>query len=93
MLAGLAQKILTGSLTIVLFLHCAPCATAQDHQVLLFGDSITQGFARDAHGNTWGISTPPRGQRVTWWGYGMYLEELIKDRFHVHSEAYNWGYG
>lgn len=62
-------------------------------QVLSFGDSITQGFARDAQGHRWGVETPPRGQRITWWGYGMYLERLLHDALRENSLVFNWGYG
>lgn len=68
-------------------------SAANELQALIFGDSITQGFARDARGNWWGIETPPRGQRITWWGYGMHLEQMIRDGLHRECFVYNWGYG
>ncbi len=68
-------------------------AMENEIHVLAFGDSITQGFARDGSGNWWGVGTPPRGQRISWWGYGMHLEQMIRDDLHVEGAVYNWGYG
>lgn len=61
--------------------------------VLAFGDSITQGYARDAEGNEYGIIEPPRGARIDWWGYEIHLEYMIEDTYGAGtSSIYNWGY-
>lgn len=61
--------------------------------VLAFGDSITQGYARDAEGYEYGILEPPRGARVEKWGYEIHLETMIEGTFGSGtSSIYNWGY-
>lgn len=77
----------------VLLLFCCVHAWGQDRHILIYGDSITQGFARDARGNAWGVLLPPHGQRIDWWGYGMHLERMIRDGLPGDAAVYNWGYG
>lgn len=85
----------TLALAVFLALFCARPAPvhADSLRILAFGDSITQGFARDYYGRWWGLETPPRGGRVSWWGYGRYLERMIGDGLGVEGLVYNWGYG
>lgn len=85
--AGLSAFLLVG------FAQAARQVPEKDLHIFAFGDSITQGFARDGYGNWWGVDTPPRGQRITWWGYGKHLEQMIRDNLHVGGFVFNWGYG
>ncbi len=81
----------------VVFLICSLAATARAEidylTILCFGDSITQGFARDADGDEYGIVGPPRGAWINWWGYEIELEKLIENTLGPGtSSVYNWGY-
>lgn len=61
--------------------------------ILAFGDSITQGYARDAYGYEYGNLAPLRGDRTIEWGYEIELEILIEDTMGPGtSSVYNWGY-
>ncbi len=65
--------------------------------LIAFGDSITQGLARDYDGEggyiTWGILKPPFGGRVYQeWGYEWYLESIIESELPMPSTIYNWGH-
>ena len=83
-------------LFVVLFACSLACtARAQvDYLVILaFGDSITQGFARDADGEEFGILEPPRGERIERWGYEIKLEYMLENTLGPDtSSIYNWGY-
>jgi len=85
-------------LVIWIFLLCClvPVNTRANNllEIVAFGDSITQGYKNNGHGNQWGITSPPHGARVG--GYEPYLEELFAGdsrtgRFTAY--VYNWGYG
>ncbi len=65
--------------------------------ILAFGDSITQGLARDYDGEggyiTWGILEPPLGRRVLKeWGYEWHLESILEKELLLPSTIYNWGH-
>lgn len=67
---------------------------AEELTILAFGDSITQGFKRDALGNIWGITSPPHGARVG--GYEPYLEWIFVHDARSRGDTAivrNWGYG
>ena len=75
------------------FLACTVRAEIDSLVMLAFGDSITQGFARDADGYEYGILEPRRGERIDWWGYEIELEYMIEDSLGSGtSSIYNWGY-
>lgn len=78
---------------IICSLSCNAQAGSGYLTILAFGDSITQGYARDEDGNEYGILEPPRGARIDWWGYEIELEIMIEDTFGSGtSSIYNWGY-
>ncbi|MEA2115039.1 MAG: GDSL-type esterase/lipase family protein [Thermodesulfobacteriota bacterium] len=81
----------------VVLLACSLACTARAQvnylTILAFGDSITQGFARDADGEEYGILEPPRGARIDWWGYEIKLEYMLEHTLGTGtSSIYNWGY-
>ena len=73
-------------------LACTARAEIDSLIIQAFGDSITQGFARDADGEIGGILDPPRGARIDWWGYEIELEYMIEASLGSGtSSIYNWG--
>lgn len=59
------------------------------YEVLMFGDSITQGLQRNSSDYIYGIQSPPNGSRVNG-SYGPRLESLLGET--EASYAYNWGW-
>ena len=66
-----------------------PAVSAFGYEVLMFGDSITQGYQRNANNYVYGITSPPNGARVNG-SYGPRLENLLDQT--ENSYAYNWGW-
>ncbi|MGW8192694.1 MAG: SGNH/GDSL hydrolase family protein, partial [Desulforhopalus sp.] len=65
-------------------------APAFGYDILMFGDSITQGLKRNGYLLIYGITSPPNGARVDG-SYGPTLERLLASS--ETSFAYNWGWG
>ncbi|MFT5698312.1 MAG: lysophospholipase L1-like esterase [Desulforhopalus sp.] len=59
------------------------------YEILMFGDSITQGLQRNANNYIYGIKSPPNGARING-SYGPRLENLLAQT--EKSHAYNWGW-
>lgn len=59
------------------------------YDILMFGDSITQGLQRNSSDYIYGIQSPPNGSRVNG-SYGPRLEGLLGEV--ETSYAYNWGW-
>lgn len=66
-----------------------PPAPAFGYEILMFGDSLTQGLQRNANYYIYGITSPPNGTRVNG-SYGPRLENLLDQT--EKSYAYNWGW-
>lgn len=72
-----------------LFLLGVLASQAQGHDLLMFGDSITQGLQRNSSYIHYGVQSPPNGSRVNG-SYGPELESLLAEQ--ETSWAFNWGY-
>ena len=57
-------------------------------QIIMFGDSLTQGYQRDAHYHVSGVAKPPNGRRIDG-SYGPLLESLLASK--EASFCFNWG--
>ena len=66
-----------------------PSTPAFGYEILMFGDSITQGLQRNSNDYIYGIQSPPNGARVNG-SYGPRLENLLGQT--EKSYAYNWGW-
>jgi len=97
------SRILSLCCFVVLFAgqgNCADDATLLDIDhlnILAFGDSITQGLARDYDGEggyyVWGILEPPLGRSVgKKWGYEWHLESIVEAELPLPATIYNWGH-
>lgn len=71
-------------------LHLTLAGPASGYNILMFGDSLTQGVKRNGLDLIYGITYPPNGARVDG-SYGPRLENLLADT--EVSYAYNWGWG
>lgn len=59
------------------------------YDILMFGDSLTQGYQRTSSLQVYGITSPPNGSRVDG-SYGPQLERLLSSM--ETSYAFNWGW-
>lgn len=73
---------------VVFFLLVLPVSTF-GYEILMFGDSLTQGLQRNASNYKYGILSPPNGARPNG-SYGPRLERLLNQT--EKSYAYNWGW-
>ncbi len=65
------------------------CSPASAYDILMFGDSITQGKQRNSKGHVYGVLHHPKGARVNG-SYGRILETLLNKK--EKSYVYNWGH-
>lgn len=63
--------------------------SAMPYDILMFGNSITQGYQRNSSLQVYGSISPPNGARVNG-SYGPQLENLLASL--ETSYAYNWGW-
>lgn len=66
-----------------------PAGSAFGYDILMFGDSITQGLQRNSSYYIYGVQSPPNGSRING-SYGPRLEGLLGQS--EKSYVYNWGW-
>lgn len=80
---------------LLFFTSFAVAKECKEVNIVMIGDSITQGYMRNASRNVYGIKNPVNGANLSVGSYGPDLKSLIRGYSKCSSakvNAYNWGY-